>query len=94
MNKRSVRGVALGLMLSVVVAQAQTATNFFYWTNTSATATTPWSSNNYWTNGYPVALGGTNVVLNFSATNAAYSSSNDFAGHFVLNGLTFGAGTV
>ncbi|MCX7009199.1 MAG: hypothetical protein NTY53_18460, partial [Kiritimatiellaeota bacterium] len=80
-NRGFVLSALVGLALGALTAQAQTN---FYWTNTT---TGFWSTNANWTNGAPIAGGGTNYVLNFLTPATTVSTTNTLGVGGTTNGF-------
>lgn len=83
--------VVAGILLS---ACAPTAAQTFTWTNADV-GVQAWSAAANWSpNGAPASGGNRAYVLTFNAPGANTTVSDDLAGEFVLNGITFSAGNV
>ena len=83
--------VVAGILFS---ARAPAAAQTFTWTNATA-GVQAWSAAANWSpNGAPASGGNSAYVLNFNAPGANTTVTDDLAGVFVLNGITFSAGNV
>jgi autotransporter-associated beta strand protein len=84
MNSHLTRAVLAVLVLALAAGPAAAQST---WTGVNNGT---WSTTNNWSGGFPVS--GANTTLAFSANNFNPLMTNDLAGTFVLNSMTFNAG--